>query len=1312
MNKRAVALSSHSQLLIRFLLLGLGGAGAALAIWTFYFRAWLDILSPLDAWLEKTRCLVANWCTPQFDLPHHLAMLAVMVAALCFGLALRRQSDLWRRDRPPDLPLAWPESIWSRRVLAVSLLLAAGAFILEAYQTLTGITPSAPVWLAGIGACVLAAGVWDWQHRLEFHRTLANLTVAVALTLIILGVAGLVTTRPGGLYLLIAGALTFGLGSRWTVRLGSSMHPLEHVTMLGLSLVALLLVMSRAWSWRFAFIGDEWVFFEMARVINHRPDGFELLALRDTVGYHTILSFTFQSWIMALAGENVFGWRLASSLPFVLSLPPIYIFVRWLAGRGAAFLGTGLLAGAHVLQTFSMAAYNNTQALLPLTLGLGLFAFAAVRASLLRYMLIGIVAGIGLFTFGLSRLAVIPLGVLLLSYFWPLRRGYLPGWGPVILGGLVASAPILFNLGNWQALLKATPLQSEVTARGISVGLQIVRNAVLGGLAFVTNDHKTHFIAGPYAEPLTALLVLLGLGYVLAGIGVAKRARVWLVASGLFVLAVSSIQQYGFVSPTRLFILPPIYAIYAGLGGMALVYCLFPKDGNARSALLGIFVAAAAGLNLFHIERISLPNNRWPVETLMMQQFQATAAPDRGGMPVFAIMEPHRGLRMNLIATGYDVGRERLIFLRPDEALNLPHLCQAAQEPAMVLVDIRIGPVDAIRERVAGCWPGYSEVKIYNKDAEVVLYRFLTEPGQHEFAGRKRDRRSNRQNPDTLTGRDPGDLVIDAGGTVFVLSPDRERIYRFGPDGRSLGSFAVAQQNPSALAVTAEGYLLVASPHGENRLVWYDAGGQVIRRLRPELSLGSPRGLAVRPNGEILVADEQGGRVVRLSAAGEIIVGEYIAGGKIGQPFSVAVSPDGSVWVVDAGGQLLHISPRDELLGSYPLPHTSVDRMRRLVPTTNGDLLMTEPNDKRVVRLDVQGRPVRVWNGFERPVAIAVDSHGRLYVADWALDQIAILPPIAAPLRPAVLVKRAIPTSVSTELRSTQTLIARRVTRQALPPLTLELTTQEKLTIITSPDPAGLKQPRGIAVGPNGWVYVTDTGNRRLLILDENGTYVKQATGGGTPFGEPFEVAVDSRGRVYVVDAEQGRLNMFTPEGAYLLDVPLDSAYLGRSRGLFIDHLDRIWLAGTSAGRLVGSDLGGNVFLEFVPDPKTASQPIDVAVGLDDTIFVTDGILHQLLRFDAEGKLQTARELPTTDTVTGPHLAVDARGALYMTDPQEGLIHQFSPAGHPLVSWPLLRPDGNRMRPVGIALDPQGRIWTVDTEGNSIVRLDISGGTN
>jgi streptogramin lyase len=1294
-------------------LLALGGISAGLAIWSFYFSPWLELTSPFDTWLADTSCYVAAWCTAEFNLPDQPAILAVLLSVLFFALALRRPGHRWPVDNSPALPLAWPVAIRLRRVIGASLLAGLAAIIIAGYQALSGVAPWPLLWLAGIGACLLAATLWDWQQPLELLRTLANLVVAVGMLLVILGVACLpVAKLISGLVLLIAGGLTFSLGSRWTARLGSSLRPLEHVTMLGLALVALLLTMSQVWSWRFAFIGDEWVFFETARTINHQPGTFDLLAMRDTAGYHTILSFSAQAWVMRLVGETVYGWRLASSLPFVLSIPPIYVFIRWLAGRGAAFLGAGLLASAHVLQTFSMAAYNNSQALLPLTLGLGLFAFAAVRASLLRYLLLGLAVGLGLYTYGLARLVVLPLGVLLLTYFWPLRRGYLPGWGPVTLGGLAAATPILLNLGNWQALQKATPLQSEVTGQGVGVGLQMLHNAVLGSLAFLTNHHNTHFIAGPYADPLTALLVLLGLGLVLGSLARTKRAWVWLLASGLFVLAVSSIQQYGFVSPTRMFILPPIYAIYAGLGGAALVQFLFPRDPSARSALLGMLVAAAAGFNLFHVERVSLSNSRWTVETILMQQIQATAAPDRGGMPVFVIMEQHRGLRMNLIATGYDVGRERLVFLTPEEAHTLPHLCRVASEPAMVLVDLRAGPVDPIRERLAGCWPNYRETKIYNRDGEVTLYRFLTESGQHELARRQRDRQSSRQEPDTLALLDPGDTVVDSDGIVYALSPDQAKIYRFGADGQPYGAFSVDQEHPSALAITADRFLLVASPHDEKRLVWYDAAGRMVGQIQPDLDVGSPRGLAVRSNGEILVADEAGGRVVRLSASRAFVSGEYTGEGKIGRPFSVAASPDGTVWVVDADGQLLHLSPFDELLASYPLPPTSIDRMRRIVPTANGDLLLTEPDGKRVLRLGPQGQPLRVWNGFDRPVAAATTADGRLFIADWGLDQIAILPPITAALGPTVAVQNISPVSATEAVERTLTFEAERAAWDTLPPPTLEISPADGLTLFTSPDPDGLDQPRGIAVGPNGRVYVADTGNRRLLILDEKGAFINQVNGGSTPFEEPVDLAIDSKGHVYVADAGQGRLSVFSPEGTYLLDVPIESVYLSRSRGIFIDQLDRIWIANTSQSRLVGSDLAGNVFIEFGLGSEAGTQPIDVAVGLDGDIFASDGILHQLLHFDAQGNLQDRWDLPAPNTAMGPHLALDSRGVLYVTNPQEGLVHRFSPSGQNLAVWPLVRPDGSPMRPVGLDLDAQDRLWLVDSEGDSIVRLDIGPGEN
>lgn len=986
--------SSITGWLFRTLLLATGVASAILALWVFYFRPWLGWSSRLDPWLDRHCCAIAALCMKGFTLGSQPGVLAALVAILFFMLALRRWPGVWVGDDPPAIPLVLPARSWLTRSLLLAFLVGLGTIAYQAYQTLSGHTLEPLIWLVGMGAFFLAAMLWDAAQPADLVRTFADIIVAVGIALIVLGVACVMARRTVAVPLLASGGVAFVAGSWGMVRAGSSFHPLEHIAVLALTLAALVMAMSRVWSWRFALVGDEWGFFKTARIFLHQPGTFELLGLRgDPNNYHTVLSSAIQAWVMKLAGEDVFGWRLSSVLPFVLSVPPIYMLLRWLAGREAAFLGAALFASSHVLLTFSMVAYNNTQALLPLTLGLGLFAFASQRASALRYLLVGIALGLGLFAFGLARLAVLPVGLLLLAFARPLRRRTLPGWVAVAAGGLAASAPMLFNLANWRAMLKATPVRSEIAGRGVSISAQMMRNTVHGILAFLSGSSNSHFIVGPHTDPLTALLMLVGLGYVLAGLVRYKRARIWLLASGLFVVAVSAIQQYGLVANTRMFILPPVYAVFAGLGGAALARLLGPENARARSVLLGALAVVGVGLNLLHVAWISLPNSKRPVETLVIQQIQATEALDRGGMAVFIVMETSRAQRENMIARAYDVGRERLIFLNPTEASVLPHLCLAGEQPAMVLVDARNSQVDALRRLIEACWSGYEESVVLNHMWKTGLYRFLTVKGQQELTRPVAQRYSERQKPDTLAVVDPGDIVVDNSGTVYVLSLTEGRVYRFASNGRPLGGFMLAQDTPSAMALTPEGLLLVASVGSGSRLVWYDADGTVLRRAHLNLAIGTPRGLAVGGNGEILVADGTGARrVVRLSSKGEVI-GRLTGGGLIERPCSVALDPDGSIWVLNADGQLLHLSPQDEVLTILSVPGTSPERPWRMLLVSNGDLIMTEPDAQRVVRRDVQGRVVRVWSGFERPIGLGTDAAGRLFVSDWSLDQVGILLP-------------------------------------------------------------------------------------------------------------------------------------------------------------------------------------------------------------------------------------------------------------------------------------------------------------------------------
>jgi hypothetical protein len=78
---------------------------------------------------------------------------------------------------------------------------------------------------------------------------------------------------------------------------------------------------------------------------------------------------------------------------------------------------------------------------------------------------------------------------------------------------------------------------------------------------------------------------------------------------------------------------------------------------------------------------------------------------------------------------------------------------------------------------------------------------------------------------------------------------------------------------------------------------------------------------------------------------------------------------------------------------------------------------------------------------------------------------------------------------------------------------------------------AALNQPAGVAVGPSGSVYISDTGNRRIRVVSPSGTITTLAgpgighlngrTTAGIGFLAPLGLAVDRDENVYVADSAQ-----------------------------------------------------------------------------------------------------------------------------------------------------------------------------------------------
>ncbi len=133
--------------------------------------------------------------------------------------------------------------------------------------------------------------------------------------------------------------------------------------------------------------------------------------------------------------------------------------------------------------------------------------------------------------------------------------------------------------------------------------------------------------------------------------------------------------------------------------------------------------------------------------------------------------------------------------------------------------------------------------------------------------------------------------------------------------------------------------------------------------------------------------------------------------------------------------------------------------------------------------------------------------------------------------------------------------------------------------------PGELRMVQGsIAVGPDGDVYVADTGNFRVQVFAANGRYLRSVGEFGTALGQfnwPFDLVVDDAGNVYLADDKQQTLTKLSPSGRPIWrrggTDETDPRLVGHEHLTMIDAEGRLLVTNDDAGVVMLLDPDGTV---------------------------------------------------------------------------------------------------------------------------------------
>jgi DNA-binding beta-propeller fold protein YncE len=222
------------------------------------------------------------------------------------------------------------------------------------------------------------------------------------------------------------------------------------------------------------------------------------------------------------------------------------------------------------------------------------------------------------------------------------------------------------------------------------------------------------------------------------------------------------------------------------------------------------------------------------------------------------------------------------------------------------------------------------------------------------------------------------------------------------PPGRNWGSTAGVAIDPDGKSVW------VAERCGANScrnssldpILKFDPNGRMVKHFGAGMFV-FPHGISVDRQGNVWVTDGQGNgalgqQVIKFSPNGKVLLRLGTAGvagnnpDNFNMPSAVLVAPNGDIFVADGHGgnsndRIVKFDPHGKYIKQWGMKGTGqgeFDIPHALAMDSRGRLFVADRNNNRIQIFDQDGKYLDSWTQFSRPSGIWIDPKDTIYVAD------------------------------------------------------------------------------------------------------------------------------------------------------------------------------------------------------------------------------------------------------------------------------------------------------------------------------------------